>query len=76
MWNKREPEEERFEPVKCPVCKAALGRRNIKVIHAAHCDECKSTFYWKMGHDKPSVMMDKDATKLKRYCDKDGCHCR
>lgn len=75
MWNKK-PEEEKFEAVKCPVCRTALGRRDIKVIHMAHCEECKATFYWKPGVEKPSVIMDKDAIKVRRYCDKDGCHCR
>lgn len=77
MWKRNQPEENpRFVPVACPVCRTALGRRDNESIYSAHCEECRATFYWKPNNEKPSVIMDKDVQKVRRYCDKDGCHCR
>lgn len=77
MWRSREKNEDsNIEPAQCPVCKAILGKRDKSTIFIAHCEECRATFTWRMSETKPTVMMDKDVKKHRRYCDKDGCYCR
>jgi len=44
---------------KCPVCPTRLGKRNPDTIFSAHCEECKATFTWHPGGEKPTVVMDK-----------------
>lgn len=77
MWKSKHREEDsKYENIVCPVCKADFGRRDKEKICKAHCEECKASFYWHPGEDKPSVVMDKDVKKQRRYCGKDGCFCR
>lgn len=75
MFSKSRPEKD-FEVTQCPVCRALFGQRDKAAIFKAHCIECKATYWWKPWAEKPNVVMDKDVTKERRYCGKDGCHCR
>lgn len=62
MWRERDEEEKRkLEPTRCPVCKAVLGKRDIEMIFAAHCEECKAVFYWRPWAEIPTVTLDRNA---------------
>lgn len=70
MWNKHYPHDE-TEPAKCPVCRTILGTRDKNIIFKAHCVECRATFRWQRGDERPSVVMDRDAER--RRCGCLGC---
>ena len=59
--------------VKCPVCKALLGRKENDEHVAFHCDECKTVFTWFPGVDKPSAKLDQD---IAATCKCFGCRFR
>lgn len=57
--------------VKCPVCSSKLGYRTGSNAFVEHCDECKATYVFNIGCDKPSVRMD-SCLKCKK-CDCGRC---
>jgi len=69
MWRSKDRPEgsRRIEATYCPVCNVYFGRRDWEIYFMARCKECKATFHWKPGEDKPSVVMDSKPT------DKCGC---
>lgn len=64
-----------FETAVCLVCRTVFGRRDKTVLYKAHCDECRATYWFKPGSDRPNVVM--DSFKPDRgYCTAQGCVCR
>lgn len=57
--------------VKCPVCKSRLGYRNNQNIFVEHCDDCKATYTYNPGKNRPTVIMD-NCSKGK-HCDCGRC---
>jgi hypothetical protein len=47
------------KPVKCPVCNQTLGSKADDEMFIGHCDECKATFTWYPGTEKPHAELDK-----------------
>ena len=56
--------------IHCPVCNEYLGDRFEGTVFEGHCIECKATFTFTPGDNKPTVFM--DCTK-KKYCDCSNC---
>lgn len=54
----------------CPVCEADFGYRDKKTLFKAHCNECRATFWFYPGKEKPAVTMDAD--ERRKHC---GCGC-
>lgn len=77
MWGSKDIyDDSKFQTTQCPVCRAILGKRDKDIIFMAHCEECRATFTWRPGEDKPTGVMNKDIKKVRHYCDKNGCYCR
>ena len=58
MWKPKEVHSGLI-PTKCPVCPSKFGGRNPEITFAAHCEECKATYTWHPGQDKPTALLDK-----------------
>lgn len=43
----------------CPVCFTILGKRDPATLYKAHCKECRTTFMWYPGKNKPTGTLDK-----------------
>lgn len=41
------------EPVRCPVCDAKLGEREVDLGYAAHCAECDVVYYYRASDPIP-----------------------
>jgi hypothetical protein len=64
-------ESKQQELMKCPVCKAKLGYREKGHPFMEHCEECKTTFTWKMDEEPPKARL--DSVKRLKGCDCGRC---
>lgn len=58
------------EQLNCPVCKTWLGNRLKGELFIGHCDECKTTFIWRVKGKIPEAHLDNQASKDKKC----GCN--